>query len=331
MRWPSAFCPGCRGRNFRLPLLLRGVLLATLLLGLGVVQAEPAPPAKRILLLHAWAQGNPWPESINRGVRQGLAAAAQPVELYIENADTTRFSTRDYAALAEFIAHKYALQPPDLLLAADEQSLAFISRYRAQLFADKPLVFASFPERDQAQLARLGNAYQVLDSQDVAGNFQLIHEFLPKTQTLVLLGDSATAVAREGLTQAVEQVREQFAEVRDLRATPIGELEKILPNLPADSAVFVSTWIRDEQGLPLDPFVVLPKLVTWPWRHRRQSHQRRVAGPGAGGAGPAVVERRQSGPGAPADGAPSGDVQLPGLATPGLGATALAGRQSCTE
>ncbi|MDO8696640.1 MAG: PAS domain S-box protein [Pseudomonas sp.] len=261
MRWPSAFCPGCRGHNLRLLLLLRGALLATLLLSLGVVQAEPAPPAKRILLLHAWAQGNPWPESINSGVRQGLAAAAQPVELYIENADTTRFRTRDYAALAEFIGHKYAQQPPDILLAADEQSLEFVSRYRAQLFADKPLVFASFPELNQAQLAQLGTAYQVLDSQDVAGNFQLIQTFLPKARTLVLLGDAATAVGREGLAQAIEQVRDQFVEVRDLRATPIGELEKILPDLPTDSAVFVSTWIRDEQGRLLDPFVTLPKLL----------------------------------------------------------------------
>lgn len=261
MRWPSAFCPGYRGRNFRLPLLLRGAVLATLLLGLGVVQAEPAPPAKRILLLHSWAQGSPWPESINRGVRQGLAAAAQPVELYIENADISRFSARDHAALAEFIARKYALQPPDILLAADEPALEFVSRYRAQLFADKPLVFASFPKLDQAQLARLGTAYQVLDSQDVAGNFQLIHEFLPKARTLVLVGDAATTAGREGLAQAIEQAREQFAEVRDLRGTPIGELEKLLPNLPADSAVFVGAWIRDEQGLLLDPFVALPKVV----------------------------------------------------------------------
>ncbi|MBX9755668.1 MAG: PAS domain S-box protein [Pseudomonadaceae bacterium] len=262
MRWPPAFCPDCRGQQCRLLLLLRCILTATLLLNLAIVQAEQAPlAAKRILLLHSWAQGNPWPESVNRGVREGLLDAAQPIELYIESADTTRFSTQDYAALAEFIARKYALQPPDVLMAADEQALDFISRYRAQLFADKPLVFASFPQLDQAQLARLGNAYQVLDSQDVAGNFQLIQEFLPKARTLVLVGDAATTAGREGLVQAALQVRGEFAEVRDLRAVPIAELEKLLPELPADSAVFISPWVSDGQGRLLDPFVALPRLV----------------------------------------------------------------------
>jgi PAS domain S-box-containing protein len=268
MRWLSAFYPSCRNHPLRLLLLLRGVLIATLLLSLSLllnprmVQAEPPPsPVKRILLLHSWAQGGEWPEAINRGVRQGLANAAVPIELYIENADVSRFSSQDYAALAEFIASKYAQRPPDILLAADERALDFIVRYRQQLFADKPLVFSSFPQLDPAQLAQLGDAYQVLDTLDVLGNFRLIHTFLPKVRTLVLVGDAATAAGREGLIQAIEQVRDQFTEVRDLRDIPFSQLEKLLPDLPADSAVFFGSWVRDEQGQILDPFVALPKLV----------------------------------------------------------------------
>lgn len=111
-------------------------------------------------------------------------------------------------------------------------------------------------------MAQLGNAYQVLDVQDVLGNFQLIHEVLPKARTLVLVGDAATAIGRVGVTNALEQVRSQFAEVRDLRGIPLGKLEKLLPDLPADSAVFVNPWIVDEQGQLLDPFVVMPKLAS---------------------------------------------------------------------
>lgn len=144
MSWLSLLCHVGRALQHCSQLLLRYALAFTLLLSLNLVQAEPVP-AKRVLLVQSFAQGNAWPESINRGVRQGLANAAQPINLSIENADFTGFGSKDYPALAEFIARKYALQPPDIVMAADDRALEFVSRYHAQLFADKPLVFSTFP------------------------------------------------------------------------------------------------------------------------------------------------------------------------------------------
>lgn len=238
-------------------------LLALLLLFSPGLSAEPSPAAvqpKRILLLHSWAQGEIWPESINRGMREGLADGAEPIELFIENADINRLHSQDYPALADFIARKYAQLPPDLLIADDDQSTSFLTRYRQQLFPEKPLISASLRSLEQVQTIE-HNSYQVLDALDEKGNIQLIHDVLPEIKTLVLVGNALSPEGQQQVRHVAEFARGVFPNVLDLTQATLEQLQVQLPGLPRDSAVFITPWIRNGQGQALNPVQSMPQVT----------------------------------------------------------------------
>ncbi len=216
-------------------------------------------PPVRVLLIQSFAQGQPLAEIFNQQLAQTLRESPRMIELSMESMDIRRFNDEAAKyALARYISRKYAQKPPDFILAMDDPSTMFVIQNSAQLFPRVPLLHAGLKELGEQKGRK---TYRLRDEPDYLANLQLIEELLPEVQTLVILGRVKTAEGESKLGQAIANARQRFAEVQDLSGASEEQLQALLPKLPANSAVLVAGYVRDEQGRLPSPVDTARKIV----------------------------------------------------------------------
>ena len=122
-------------------------LLAGVCLVGGVARPAAAAP-KNVLIL---SEGPVMPRAAD--LRATVVAAvrldpAEPLNVYEELIDSTRFESDDYRRqLLELYRVKYLAAPPDVVIALTEPALDFALRYRNNLFPRAALVFGAVDQR----------------------------------------------------------------------------------------------------------------------------------------------------------------------------------------
>ena len=116
-------------------------LLATL----GAAIAEP----KRVLMLHSFGRDfKPWSEYA-RTIRAELDRQSPwPLEIAEHSLMTARSGDENpEAPFVEYLRALHAKRPVDLIVSLGAPAVAFVQRYRQQLFASTPMVFTAVEQR----------------------------------------------------------------------------------------------------------------------------------------------------------------------------------------
>lgn len=117
---------------------------ASMLFALLAAVAGPAiaGETRNVLVLYASTRMLPANIPTERGLRTALESSTRwNVELYSEFLDIARFNNASYVdTVARFLHDKYALRPPDVIVIADNSSLAFLLRHREKIFPQTPIV-----------------------------------------------------------------------------------------------------------------------------------------------------------------------------------------------
>jgi PAS domain S-box-containing protein len=215
-------------------------------------QTPPVP--KRVLAVH-WEDKTNAAETFDRSLQEALRSAAPgPVDYYSEFLDATRFPGRDQSqALAAFLRVKYASRKIDVVVTDTPPPLDFLFKYRTDLFADTPIVFATTQRPSEAQLAAGAGATGITYS-GYRKTLELALRLHPASEHVFIVSNSLpSGPSWEQVARADLEGFQSRADITYLTDLPLEELTARLRTLPRYSIVLY-VWGRGvtRQGAVLD-------------------------------------------------------------------------------
>jgi len=240
--------PGAKGGRVS---LVRNILP---LLALCLVAR--AAPAADLLVIYSNSRLLPANVVADQSLREALASAPDPVELYSEFLDAPRFGGPDYdRTISQYLREKYRAHPPRIVLAAGDEAFAFLLRKRAEIFPGIPLVHLGVSVEVTSPLAPLPpDVVGVPVVYDGIGSVEQALRWQPETRRIVVVtGASAwdrewEAILRRGLAHLAPTRTLEF-----WAGLTIEELERRLGELSAGTLVFSPGFFEDGAGRTFGP------------------------------------------------------------------------------
>jgi C4-dicarboxylate-specific signal transduction histidine kinase len=238
-----------------------------LLVGPEAVAADP----KNVLVLYSHNRLLPALVAAESGLRETLLNLPdRPIELFTESLDVPRFSGEAYNRLvAAYLRDKYAVRPPDLIVAVSEESLAFLLHNRTTLFARVPIVHMAVQKRYLSSAGPMPvDVVGVPVEYSATSTVEDALRWHPKLQRLVVVTGAAawdrewTARLHEELSQFQSRARVEF-----LSGLPTAELLTRLGELKGNAIVFTPGFFQDGAGrvfVPRDSVQMMAAAATAP-------------------------------------------------------------------
>jgi signal transduction histidine kinase len=190
------------------------------------------------------------------------ANSAEPVEIYREAMDLSRFGSDSYkTVLRDFLRTKYADKKIDVVVAVMAPAFDFMLTYGDMIFPNTPIVFCGL-DRTQLGTRRLPpNAYGVLIRREFGPTVELALRIHPDTKRFVVVA-GASEYDKRLLTQAREQLRsyENRVSFSYLPQLPLEQLLARVSQLSSGDIVLFLSLFQDGAGQPFVPHEVLERV-----------------------------------------------------------------------
>jgi signal transduction histidine kinase len=172
------------------------------------------------------------------------------VETYAENLDIVRFpAERSQRIFSEYLAARYAEQPPDLVVLVFVGALGMTAKSLTQVFPATPILAVGFTEEELRpdQLGKLISGFA--ERTDAHGTLDLMLRLHPGLHRIVVIGGTGN-----GDRQKLERVRAAAAGFTNRVAVEfwdnhtIADLRRRVTVLPPDTAILYLPIFRDAAG-----------------------------------------------------------------------------------
>ncbi|MFO7913519.1 MAG: response regulator, partial [Desulfotignum sp.] len=206
--------------------------------------------SKRVLILHSYHKGFSWTDGIEAGIRTSLQG--EPVEIFTEYLDSKRQPLNIVGPpAADYLARKYTVIPPDLVILTDNNALDFLGEHCKTLFPRIPLVFCGINNFQPALLKGFEDCMTgVVEKTDPAGTLKLIRTLQPETKNLyIVTGLTPTAAAVKAEVEAALADDLQGFAPTWLHGLSTRELKRRLTGVSPDAAVLLVLFNRDKNGV----------------------------------------------------------------------------------
>src|SRR5262245_39601499 len=125
-------------------------------------------------------------------VRTLQANSADPVEVYREPMDLSRFGSDAYkASLRDFLRTKYADKKIDVAVAVMAPSFDFLSRYGELIFPGTPIVFCGLDRKQLGTRSVPPKWYGILLRREFAPTLELVLRIHPNTREVVVVSGTS--------------------------------------------------------------------------------------------------------------------------------------------
>ena len=233
---------------------------------LALAIADPLPASaetRRVVLLFDERVELPGMSRLDAEfVRTLQANSADPVEVYREAMDLSRFGSDAYkSSLRDFLRTKYADKKIDVAVAVMPPAFDFLSRYGTLIFPGTPIVFCGLERKQLGNRSLPPNWYGVLVKRELAPTLDIALRIHPKTREIVVVSgtsefdDTISAQARNEFRPY--ESRLAFTYLSDL---PFQSLLQTLSRLPPDNIVFFTTLFQDGSGKSFTPYEALQHI-----------------------------------------------------------------------
>ena len=194
-------------------------------------------------------------------MRARVDKASSPVTLYVENLDLSRFHGAEYErALRSLIRLKYSDKPIGVIVVVGSAALNYALRWRGDVWAGAPVVFAFVDESDAARVQLPPNVTgrtTRLWLQDMLAAARVV---VPDLVHVAIVGDRfETQVAFAHFKNALPAVAAEL-NVIDLTGMPMAELRKRVATLPDQSAILYTAVNSDGAGTYFPPATALEMI-----------------------------------------------------------------------
>ena len=230
------------------------LLMVCLLLG-GTPTQAAAP--RNVLVLYSYGRLLPGNIAADRGLSEVFATRPDlAVAASAEFLDNPRFSGEVYErAFVTYLRDKYAAHPPDVVIASANEALDFMLRYRAELFAQVPVVHMSVSSEYLRSAAPMSpDVVGTPLTYDFVGTVEQALRWHPAAKRLVVVtGTSPWDVEWEARIRDHAAGFPSQLSVEFMTGLPAAVLQRQLRELPADSIVFTLGFFRDGGGREFTP------------------------------------------------------------------------------
>jgi two-component system cell cycle sensor histidine kinase/response regulator CckA len=207
--------------------------------------------SKNILILNSYHKGFEWTDAQVYAAKQVLLEKFRDIELYVEYMDTKRIYTAEYIErLMQIYKLKYKNVKFDAIITTDDNALKFVVKYHEEVFAKAPVSFCGINDYQEAMFKGSKEFTGLVEVLDIKPTIDLALKLHPGTRKVVVIVDNTstgigqrkdvTAVARQ-----YENLKFEYLKGEDLTNQ---ELFEKLQNLPRDSIVLLTVWLRDKNN-----------------------------------------------------------------------------------
>jgi len=166
-------------------------------------------------------------------------------------------------ATASYLLQKYHGQTFDLVIAIDEDTVAFAEKIRAKLFHDAALLFfVTDPQNPSSWLQQEPRRTGVMRKLNYVATLQLALRQNPGTSHVIVISGSS-----DGEKRAAQIAHDQFRgyesnlEFQYLTDLEFSELGSRLANVQPDSIIMFLDFVRDSTGEQFIPARILPAIA----------------------------------------------------------------------
>jgi len=236
-----------------------------MLVGAAHAAEDPAPgkPPLRILLLFPGDLLMTWAQDQAENTTTAIVAAVPGhLEFFAEGLDGLRLpgteSENEFVAL---LRKRYAEIPPDLIVVHGPME-GFVTRQRAALWPDKPLMVASQFGGPLSKSAYPEGVPGTGVSIDAAWTLDIALRLQPDAKRVVIVGGNSD-YSRAEIQRTIDQLAPYRGrlDIQYLVDLPIEEMKRQLAELPRDSIVFQVPIFRDASGAIREPHVFARQLA----------------------------------------------------------------------
>jgi len=190
------------------------------------------------------------------------SGSPEPVEVYREAMDLSRFSSDSYKVLLQdFLRAKYADKKIDVVVAIMAPALDFLIMYGSLIFPGTPIVFCGLDRGQLGTRSLPPNMYGVLIKREFALTLELALRLHPETEGVMVVSGTSD-FDEELLAQAKNDFRPygnrvSFSYLSDLS---LEQLLAKLSQLPPRDIVLIITVFQDGSGQPFVPHDVVERV-----------------------------------------------------------------------
>jgi signal transduction histidine kinase len=226
------------------------IFFLSLLLAPAELSAADARP-RSILYLDQSDLRGPFYFQVFSAFRSEVNAnsGGEPLTLYAEDLDLARFKTEAYEdELRQFLKEKYRDTPIGVVVAVGTATLEFVSKYRAELWPEAPVVFTMVERSDFERLKALPDITGSLAELKLADAIVAARAVVPHLENIVLVGGSwdSQVVFRNWKNEI--QTAAAGLHVIDLIGLTMPETRSRVAKLPDRSAIIYSATYSDREG-----------------------------------------------------------------------------------
>jgi len=225
---------------------------------------QPPPTTRHVLLLFDERTELPGLSILNADFLHSLrSASSEPVEIYTEEMDLSRFKSDTYfARFRDYLRSKYAGRKIDVAVAAMGPSLEFLVTDGKDIFPGTPIVFCGIDKRELDSVVLPSSATGVLVKRQFHPTLEIALRLHPETKQIVVVSGTS-----EFDTRLVDQAKAEFHSFEDrltftyLSALPMPKLLAELSKLPPHTVVLYTTMFQDGAGTPFVPHEAAARIA----------------------------------------------------------------------
>ena len=239
------------------------ILSVLMLLRTGGI-SQPPVRTRHVVLLFDERTELPGLSILNADFLHTLrSGSADPVEIYTEEMDLSRFRSDTYFAhFRDYLRSKYAGKNIDVAVAAMGPSLDFLVRDGKDVFPGTPIVFCGIDKRELDNLVLPSYVTGVLVKREFQPTLELALKLHPETKKIVVVSGTS-----EFDTRLVDQAKAEFHSFEGqltftyLSALPMPKLLAELSILPPQTVVLYTTMFQDGAGTPFVPHEAAERIA----------------------------------------------------------------------
>ena len=224
------------------------------------VIAKPLP--RSVLIVSQWDPGLPFFADFDIAFDARLhAAAKEPVSVYAEAMDLSRFSEPKYQDnFRRYLEEKYRDKNVGVIVAVGPLALELILSVRLEFFPTAPVVFSVVDEATISKLKMPTDVTGTTMHLTLHDMVRMGHVLVPKLQGVALVGErlGGTSVYRSFKNELAQLAGLEFI---DLTGLPLAEVEKRVAALPENTAILYTAIFVDGAGIAYDPTVALEAIA----------------------------------------------------------------------
>ena len=215
--------------------------------------SSAAMAAPNVLVLNSYHPGYVWADAITKGIRSGLRKAGLPPQVSYEYMDTKRLAPEVmFPEMLRLLSVKYAATDFDVLIAADNNALAFLIANRERLFPDVPIVFCGINGFTPDLLRGKDGVTGVAEDYDLKGTLDLALSMHPETRDVAIVsGISTSSRINQARIRSLEPLYASRVRFLDFSLMEPEALKMALSELSEESIVLYLSYYRTPGGVTL--------------------------------------------------------------------------------